>query len=978
MLRDFGVNQAIIEELWNLYKSNPSSVSQEWRLFFAELDTDEPTLMDRITSSGQLQAPKAHPIETTPTGSSNAHQERSYSSQELTTERQVERLAATEIQSRVSAMVNAFRVRGHLFASLDPLGMLEKPPFDLSLESFGLDKIEPSQSFVIPETPTNTRMSLKDIMESMGETYCRSIGVEYTQIEDPTKRSWLQEKMEDSKNRLDLSREEQVRILSKLTDAESWEHFVHNIYKGAKRFSCEGGESVIPLTDLLIQHLASNGAEEVVIGMAHRGRLNMLINVLGQKPHDLLAGFEDNHPERLLGRGDVKYHWGHSGDVDVNGKKVHLTLAFNPSHLEFVNPVVEGRVRSKQERRAASMVNAGSHPQDAKTSSQAQVVPLLIHGDAAFIGQGVVAETLNLSNLRAYSTGGTVHIVINNQIGFTTNVEDSRSTRYCTDIVRMLRCPVFHVNGEDPEAVAQVALLAAEYRQRFQEDVVIDLYCYRKYGHNESDEPRFTQPVMYQAIDKKDTVRQVYVNRLLEKGKITAEEAELILANSKKRLDDALTEVRATQHIFQPAWLTGLWSTYQGGSDHVSFDCNTSVKESDLFKLMETLGKVPEGFKLMRQIQSVQKTYADAAKQKQLNALVPWFVGENLAYASLLAEGRSIRITGQDVERGTFGHRNAVLSEMETGQTHVPLRQCAEKGARLEIFDSSLSEAGVLGFEYGYSMDAPDSLVIWEAQFGDFANGAQVIIDQFIVSGEDKWHRLSGLVLLLPHGYEGAGPEHSSARLERFLALASEDNIQVVNLTSSAQIFHALRKQVLSTWRKPLIVMSPKSLLRNPLAASPLSDFTHGEFKRIIPDTSVSPKKTSRILLCSGKIYFDLVEHRTKTNRDDVAIVRLEQLYPIREQELQATMAPYTAGTEIVWVQEEPWNSGAWFFLNARLPKLLDNRHPISVVSRAESASPATGSSKAHKIEQEQLVQSAFQSSKPQKRASKNPKPANA
>jgi 2-oxoglutarate dehydrogenase E1 component len=849
-------------------------------------------------------------------------------------------------------MVNAYRVRGHLFADLDPLDILprrgaNRPAGELGLATFGLADVD-------LDTPFNAMaqtLPLRTIVARLEETYCRTIGVEVTQLEETEERDWLQTRMESTGNHLELTRERQLHILSKLTEAEVWETFIHKAYTKKKRFSLEGGESTIPLIELIILRGAQLGLEEAVIGMAHRGRLNMLLNIMELPARDMLAAFEDTSPERLMGRGDVKYHLGYSSDRVFDGRSVHLTMSFNPSHLEFVNPVVEGRVRAKQDRRG--------------DTDRTRVVPLLIHGDAAFIGQGIVAETLNLANLEGYSTGGTIHVVINNQLGYTTVAADGRSTQYCTDLVRMLRCPVFHVNGEDPEAVAQVAMLAAEYRQRFHKDVVIDLYCYRKYGHNEGDEPRFTQPLMYKAIDEKETVRKIYVKRLLELGKITQEEADGIVAEKRKALDDALNEVRETQRTYEIAAFGGLWAPYKGGPEAAVSDTPTGLDKARLEALLRALGTVPDGFQLMRQIAANRKEYLDAIDGAKLK----WGVAENLAYASLLAEGHTVRLTGQDTRRGTFAHRQAVAFDAATGQRYTALAHVADKLAaagmtvkqgRLELYDSPLSEQGCLGFEWGYSLDCPDGLVVWEAQFGDFANGAQVIIDQFIASSEDKWHRLSGLVLLLPHGYEGAGPEHSSARLERFLALAAEDNMQVVNLTSAAQIFHALRRQVVRPIRKPLIVMSPKSLFRSPHSESTLEELVTGSFKRVISDAEVPAKKVKRVLLCSGKLYFELAEHRRAEGREDVAIVRFEQLYPLRPEEVREALAPFADGTDVVWVQEEPWNSGAWFAMNARLPAILGDRFSLRCVSRVESASPATGSEKAHKLEQEQLIKEAF------------------
>jgi 2-oxoglutarate dehydrogenase E1 component len=935
MTRDFGVNQGLVEELYLKYQENPTAVSDAWRVYFQGLEGEflpPPRTFHGLTSPGHLSSPGV----ITSTAPSTVSTRSFAPSAETQT--------ATELQSRVSAMVNAYRVRGHLFADLDPLGLAPKGGDELAPASFGLGNVDPSTVF----NAMGQRLPLGEIVARLRQTYCRTIGAEVTQIEENEERDWLLTEMESTQNRMDLSRDQQLQLLGKLTEAEVWETFVDKAYTKKKRFSLEGGESTIPLLELLIDGGAREGVEEVVIGMAHRGRLNVLLNVMELPPRDMLAAFEDMSPERHMGRGDVKYHLGYSSDRIFSGKKVHLTLAFNPSHLEWVNPVVEGRVRAKQDRRG--------------DTERTRVLPLLIHGDAAFIAQGVVAETLNLANLRAYTTGGTVHVVINNQLGYTTSPEDARSSRYCTDLMRMLRCPVFHVNGEDPEAVAQVSRLASAYRQRFKKDVCIDLYCYRKYGHNEADEPRFTQPLMYKAIDAKESVRKEYVKRLVELGRISEADAEAIAEDRRNRLQAALDDVRKTKRVFDVTSMTGLWSQYKGGPDISVPDVSGAVDQAELSRLLTSLGNLPADFKLMRATAAERQRYLDAASGK---APLSWGVAENLAYATLLTQGHPVRLTGQDVQRGTFNHRQAVLHDQETGATYTPLHHVGEAvgrpQARFDIYDSSLSEAGVLGFEWGYSLDCPDGLVIWEAQFGDFANTAQVIIDQFIVSSEDKWHRLSGLVLLLPHGFEGGGPEHSSARLERFLALSAEDNIQVVNLTSAAQIYHALRRQVVRPWRKPLVVMSPKSLFRAKESASTLEELATGSFQRIIPDRETQPKKVRRVLCCSGKVYYELAAQRKREGREDVAIVRFEQLYPLRETDVREAFSAYDAGTEIVWVQEEPFNSGAWYFMNARLPAMLDPRFaPLRSVARPESASPATGSTGAHEIEQKQLIDEAF------------------
>jgi 2-oxoglutarate dehydrogenase E1 component len=958
-----------VEELFLRWCDNPSSVPDEWRRFFDELPPEE---QPELTSAGAIRAPRITAEERHPRPGSGGNgtgnggtsvvpsvflpptaelvhfvdrregvREGEDGIVRATMPPSKEVLAAYELQGRVSALTNAFRVRGHLFATLDPLGLEPTPPEELMLERYGLDRVDPETVFSSGDLAGPPTLTLREIVARLTETYSRTIGVEFTFIEDREERRWLQTKMESTQNRIDLTAKQQLRILTKLTDAEIFEQFLHTNYVGAKRFSLEGAESFIAMLDLLIDQSADLGVTEVVIGMAHRGRLNVLANIMGKNLEDIFADFEDESPELKLGRGDVKYHLGYSSDrVTAAGKKVHLTLSFNPSHLEFVNPVVEGRVRAKQDR--------------ASDIEHASVLPLLVHGDAAFAGQGIVAETLNLGGLDGYSTGGTIHVVINNQIGFTTVPRDSRSTRYCTDITRMLRCPVFHVNGEDPEAVAQVVSLAAEFRQRYRKDVVIDLYCYRKYGHNEGDEPRFTQPIMYGAVDAKRTVREVYVAELVSTGKISKAQADEIVERRRVELEAALQETRTSRHHAKVSSMEGLWSKYKAGADATVPDVETKVPRPRLEELARLVNHVPDGF---RAHAKVRRLYEQRQKSIVDGDPFDWGTAEILAYATLVTEGTRVRLTGQDSRRGTFSHRHAVIYDVKNGTPHTPLANLAPDQASFTVVDSALSEAGVLGFEFGYSLDSPDALVLWEAQFGDFANGAQVIIDQFILSSEDKWFRLSGLVMLLPHGFEGQGPEHSSARLERFLSQCAEDNIQVVNLTTPAQIFHCLRRQVLRPWRKPLVVMSPKSLLRHPGARSTIDDLANGGFQRIIPDATVDAKKVKRVLLCSGKVYYDLAQAREERKRDDVAIVRLEQLYPLRESELREAVDRH-GDAELMWVQEEPWNMGAWFFIHARVPGLLGRN--LACVARDESASPATGSKAAHDIEQKRLLDQAL------------------
>ena len=969
MTADFGVNQGLVEEQFLKWVDNPLAVDETWRAYFESL---APTDWPQISSAGTIIAPVTatgmlSPAPLPSDGNGSTALAASTGAEEFDRDGAVrdsvflpptaettlapvlleertsfppssEVLAANELQARLSALINAYRVRGHLFADLDPLGLHRSPPADeFVLKRYGLAHVDPDTIFATGNLAGPATEPLWSVLERLKDTYARTIGVEFTFLENQEARDWLRERMELTGNHIDLSREQQIRILTKLTDAEIFEQFLHTKYTGAKRFSLEGGESVIPMLDILVERASELGVEEVVIGMAHRGRLNVMVNIMEMNVRQIFAGFEDDDPEKYVGRGDVKYHLGYSLDrKTASGNSIHMTLAFNPSHLEWVNPVVEGRVRAKQDRKG--------------DDDRVSVLPLLIHGDAAFVGQGVVAETLNLSRLQAYETGGTVHVVINNQIGFTTNPEDSRSTAYCTDITRMLRCPVFHVNGEDPEAVAQAVTLAAEYRQRFHGDVVLDLFCYRKYG----------QPEMYAAIDRKQTVREVYIEHLVKTGKLTVEQAEEIKGRRQQDLENALEDTRKNgNYNLIPASMLGLWTDYKGGSDLDVPDADTRFPREQLDDALNKLTSYPDWFtphpRIERFVLDKQRKVLETGEG------VDWGTAENLAFGTLLLEGVRCRLTGQDVRRGTFSHRHAVIFDSKTGRRYTRLGHLSPDQAHLEIYDSSLSEAGVVGFEWGYSLDSPDALVCWEAQFGDFVNAAQVIIDQFISSSEDKWHRLSGLVLLLPHGMEGQGPEHSSARLERFLLLCAEDNMQVVNLTTPAQLFHCLRRQVLRPWRKPLIVMSPKSLLRHRRAISTMDELAEGAFQRIIPDDpAVDPSKVRRLVMCTGKIYYDLLERREQGENSDIGILRVEQLYPLRARELQARLAPYPKDVDLVWVQEEPWNMGAWYFMRARLPEVFGDEQPLRCVARPESASPATGSGASHRLEQKLLVDEVF------------------
>jgi 2-oxoglutarate dehydrogenase E1 component len=939
--RDFGVNQVFVEDQFEAWRNNPAAVDESWARYFGQIFGSPGVAKVQASAYLSQPPPAASEAPAARNGNGNGHEPGSAFAHALID--LMERLHGEVQQENVAELINAYRIRGHLFARLDPLGLLQPPPPEFELEKFGLSEADLDKPFSTGDFAADLKtLTLREIIALLNRTYCRTIGVEFMHGEDPAIRRWLQERMESSGNQAQLTREEKLRILKRLTDAETLETFLHKKYIGAKRFSLEGGESLIPLIDWLIEEFGEKGGEEIVIGMAHRGRLNVLSNILQKNVSDIFAEFEDRDAELLLGRGDVKYHMGYSADRETRGgKNVHLSLAFNPSHLEWVNTVVEGRVRAKQDR-------GGRDPERRK------VLPVLIHGDAAMSGQGLVAECLNLMMLEGYATGGTIHIVINNQVGFTTNPEDARSTPYCTDIARVLRAPVFHVNGDDPEAVVWAVQLAVDYRQTFQQDVLIDLYCYRKYGHNEGDEPSFTQPRMYEVIRARPPVRVVYAKQLADSGTATQDEADALMERRVAKLEEELEKTRKTGAKRQLSTMAGLWSQYRGGPDEGTPEVPTNVPLEKLQEYLVSLSTVPAGFTPHEKIRHLLDGRRKLAEK---GGTFDWGVGEHLAFASLLDQGHPIRFSGQDSRRGTFSHRHAVLSDIVDGKRYTPLAHLREGQARFDIFDSPLSEAGVLGFDYGYSLDTPEALVCWEAQFGDFVNGAQVVIDQFISSAEDKWNRLNSIVLLLPHGFEGQGPEHSSARLERFLQLCAEDNLQVCNLTTPAQLFHLLRRQVLRPWRKPLVIMTPKSLLRHKGAVSSLDDLAQGAFRRILWDPSVEAKDTRRVLLCSGKVYYDLVAGREAKKRPDVAIVRIEQLYPLSDDTIKEALDPYPANAEVLWVQEEPFNMGAWYYLRARWPRTV--RTP-TCVSRPESASPATGSAASHKFEQQLLVDQAF------------------
>jgi 2-oxoglutarate dehydrogenase E1 component len=852
-------------------------------------------------------------------------------------------------QLQVHRLINAYRAHGHLQAHLDPLG--DPPPAVpiLQIGAFGLAEGDLNESFEVGHYKHGGQMKLSKLIEGLHTTYCSHVGVEYLHIQDGEAREWLQTRMEEHDNRPQFTKAQKVRILRRVHKAELFEKFLHTKYVGQKRFSLEGGETFIAALDAIVEHSPEVGVEEIVMGMAHRGRLNVLTSIL-RKPFELLfEQFSENYiPDAVGGDGDVKYHLGYEAVLDTTtGKKIELRLAANPSHLEIVDPVVEGKARARQRIRG--------------DSERRRVLPFLVHGDAAFAGQGVVAETLNFSQLPGYRTGGTVHFVINNQIGFTTLPSEARSTRYCTDVAKMIEAPIFHVNGDDPEAVCMVAQLALEFRVKFRRDVVIDMYCYRKHGHNESDEPAFTQPTLYKKIAAHPQVSQLYTERLTAQGSITAEEGEAIKSEYLAALEDNLAKAKENEvkkTAKRAAVVAKLKDRFKGSTaifqpDYSHAPVATAVSPELIEQCVRGLTKVPASFKINPKIKRFLEARAQAHKE---GGPIDWGFGEALAFGTLLLEGTPVRLSGQDCERGTFSHRHAVLYDTDTRESYVPLLNLADKQARFCVYNSLLSEAAVLGFDYGYSLDYPEMLCIWEAQFGDFANGAQVVIDQFISSGESKWQRTCGIVLLLPHGYEGQGPEHSSARLERFLQLCAEDNIQVANVTTPANFFHALRRQMKRDFRKPLVIMSPKSLLRHPAATSKIDDFTSGSFQEIITDPT-APAKPARVVLCTGKVYYDLAAHREANKITDTALIRVEQLYPLHAARLKQIAKQY-GDAQLVWCQEEPRNMGAWSWIAPQLEEIF-GRKP-AYAGRGPAASPAVGALALHKIEVATFLKEAF------------------
>jgi 2-oxoglutarate dehydrogenase E1 component len=931
----FGGNAPYVEELYEAYLENPGSVPENWRTYFDALQH-----VPAVDGSEAKDVPHAPIVESfAQRAKANA----------LTLKASSAELSVARKQVHVQSLIAAHRSLGARWADLDPLKRQERPRIP-ELEPAFYDLTESDMDITFSATNTYftkaEQQTLREILQALRETYCGSIGAEFMHITEPTEKRWWQERLESIRSKPSFSPEKKKHILDRLTAAEGLERYLHTKYVGQKRFSLEGGESFIAAMDELIQRGGEKGVQEFVIGMAHRGRLNVLVNTLGKAPKDLFSEFDHTAKEDLPA-GDVKYHQGFSSDVSTPGGPVHLSLAFNPSHLEIVNPVVEGSVKARMDRR-------GDKEGD-------QVLPVLVHGDAAFAGQGVVMETLALAQTRGYYTGGTVHIVINNQIGFTTSdPRDSRSTLYCTDVVKMIEAPVLHVNGDDPEAVVLCTQLAMDYRQQFNKDVVVDIICFRKLGHNEQDTPSLTQPLMYKKIGAHPGTRKLYADKLVAQGVLAADGPdEMVKAYraamdaGKHTVDPVLTNYKSKYAVDWTPFLGKKWTDA----------ADTALPLAEIKRLAERVTTIPASFKLHP---LVEKVIADRAAMGRGEINVDWGMGETLAYASLVASGYPVRLSGEDVGRGTFVHRHAVLHDQnrerwDTG-TYIPLQNVAENQAPFICIDSILSEEAVLGFEYGYASADPNTLTIWEAQFGDFANGAQVVIDQFIASGEVKWGRVNGLTLMLPHGYEGQGPEHSSARLERFMQLAADNNMQVVQPTTASQIFHLLRRQMVRMFRKPLVIMTPKSLLRNKDATSPLAEFTKGEFRTVIGelDANVDASKVKRIVACSGKVYYDLVKKREEKKATDVAIVRVEQLYPFPHKAFGAEIKKYPNATEVVWCQDEPQNQGAWFFVQHYIHENLADGQKLGYAGRPASASPAVGYAHLHQDQQKALLDQAF------------------
>lgn len=910
-----------IDELYQNYKEDADSIDQSWKEFFDGFDF-------ALTNYGDEEGVIA-------TSSSNGK------SGALATPGTIMDMEQLPKEIKVRALIHAYRSRAHLRSTTNPVRQRRDRKALLDIDDFGLGKEDLNTVFQAGNEIGIGDAKLSDIVEALEKIYIRSIGFEYLSIRDPEMLDWFKNKVEKESLAFDPTEEYKKRILFKLNQAVVFENFLHTKYLGQKRFSLEGGESTIPFLDAVINKSTDLGVEEAMIGMAHRGRLNVLANVMGKTYEQIFSEFEGTaKPDLTMGDGDVKYHMGYSSDiVTPNGGKVRLKLAPNPSHLEAVNPVVEGFMRAKID-----------HEFD---GDQKKVLPILIHGDAAVAGQGIVYEVTQMAQLKGYNTGGTIHFVINNQVGFTTDFDDARSSIYCTDVAKIIDAPVIHVNGDDAEAVVFAANLAAEFRHKFNKDIFVDMVCYRRHGHNESDEPKFTQPELYNVISKHPNPREVYTKKLTERGDLDRQIATQMDKEFRKLLQDRLNLVKEKPLPYQATKFEREWGSLRRSTPE-DFDQSpeTGMKESDVNVVAEALTTLPQGFKPIKQIEVQMRQRKDMFfNSKQLN----WAGAELLAYGSLLLEGKTVRLTGQDCQRGTFSHRHAVLHDATSNEPFNSLKEMKERKGDFYIYNSLLSEYAVLGFEYGYGMANPNSLTIWEAQFGDFANGAQTMIDQFISSGESKWQKMNGLVMLLPHGYEGQGPEHSNARPERFLQLSAEYNMVVANVTSPSNFFHLLRRQLTWEFRKPCVVMSPKSLLRHPKVVSPIDEFTSGSFQEVIPDSVTVKKDTKRVILCTGKIYYDLEEAREKENIKDVAIVRIEQLHPLPKKQIKKVLQSYK-NAEVVWVQEEPENMGAWGYMLRMLYKEI----PMKVIARKMSASPATGYNKVHVEEQKGIVKEAL------------------
>ncbi|MCR9098076.1 MAG: 2-oxoglutarate dehydrogenase E1 component [bacterium] len=972
-LQQFGINAGWVEEVEDQYRVDARSVDESWRVEFGGV-VDPRAVRDEIRRAAPAapvapaQAAPAPP--STPGPAAPVAAPASIGTTESSSEGPsigvLDALASApaapgavtdhttllhtaDKHARVLRMIHSYRARGHRIAQSDPLGGQSTyfPELDPAHYGFGNENLD--EPFIAGDLPGGSVQTLRQILTRLGKTYCGPIGVEFTHVQDPGRKAWLREVMEEGQNHPNLDDGERRRILEQLAAAELFEGFLHTKFLGQKRFSLEGGESLIPLLDHIVENSPSFGVREIVIGMAHRGRLNVLANTLGKSYEQIFSEFEDSPDvDAPFGSGDVKYHKGFSSDRRTqSGERVHLTLTSNPSHLEAVDPVVEGRAKAKQ-------VRAGDA--DGET-----IVPVIIHGDAAFAGQGIVAETLNLSQLVGYCTGGTIHVIVNNQIGYTTTPAEARSTLYCTDVAKMIQVPIFHVNGDHPEAVIHVTKLAMAYRQRFGDDVVIDLVCYRKHGHNEGDEPAFTQPRLYRKIREKKSVKTLYLEKLVTGGRVSREEASRIDEQQNEALQEALKSIHTRppgpDEPFEPR---GPWTGFsRTRPDEV---VETAVPAERLAEIAAGTARVPSYFNVHKKLQAILDARAKCATD---GTGIDWGLGEALAFGSLLLEGTPVRLSGQDSSRGTFAHRHAVLVDQDSGEEYAPLDHVSDNQARFEVYDSLLSEAAVLGFEYGYSLADPSSLVLWEAQFGDFVNGAQVIIDQFISSAHVKWGRMSGLVMLLPHGYEGQGPEHSSARVERFLQTCAEDAMQVVNCTNPAQYFHVLRRQMRRGYRAPLVVFTPKSLLRHPKAASQLEDFTSGTFQEVIDDPIAAERADDvrRVIACTGKVYYDLIESRAQRlpgREHEVAIIRIEQPYPWPEAQLAGIYGRYARAESRVWAQEEPKNMGAWTFVRDRLQAIIGDKRHLEVAGRPEAASPAVGSPRIHRAQLAALLDEAF------------------